>query len=52
MQEGLAYICLITANMTVVRAKIDVHVPKKRKGNPQQTEKVSVYISKIIPYLL
>ncbi|XP_065200804.1 protein pelota [Planococcus citri] len=39
MQEGLAYICLITSNMTIVRAKIDVHIPKKRKGNAQQYEK-------------
>ena len=43
MQEGLAYICLITSNMTIVRAKIDVHIPKKRKGNVQQYEKVRIF---------
>jgi protein pelota len=32
MHEGLAHICLLTASMTVVRAKIDVTVPRKRKG--------------------
>jgi len=32
MQEGLAYVCLITAAMTLVRAKIDTNIPRKRKG--------------------
>ncbi|XP_047098957.1 protein pelota [Schistocerca piceifrons] len=39
MQEGLAHICLITATMTLVRAKIDQSIPRKRKGNVQQHEK-------------
>ncbi|XP_046390003.1 protein pelota [Ischnura elegans] len=39
MQEGLAHICLITASMTIVRAKIDQSIPRKRKGNVQQHEK-------------
>lgn len=39
MQEGLAHICLITASMTLVRAKIDQCIPRKRKGNVQQHEK-------------
>ncbi|XKL68493.1 hypothetical protein PGB90_003984 [Kerria lacca] len=39
MQEGLAYICLITSNLTITRAKIDVNIPKKRKGNIKQYEK-------------
>lgn len=40
MQEGLAHICLITASMTLVRAKIDQVIPRKRKGNVKQHEKV------------
>lgn len=40
MQDGLAYICLITSNLTITRAKIDVNIPKKRKGNAKQNEKV------------
>lgn len=40
MQEGLAHICLITSSMTLVRAKIDVTIPRKRKGFVQQHEKV------------
>ncbi|XP_058453274.1 protein pelota [Malaya genurostris] len=39
MQEGLAHVCLITSSMTLVRSKIDVSIPRKRKGNVQQHEK-------------
>ncbi|XP_066144405.1 protein pelota isoform X1 [Euwallacea fornicatus] len=39
MQEGLAHVCLITSSMTLVRAKIDVNIPRKRKGFAQQHEK-------------
>ncbi|CAH0555360.1 unnamed protein product [Brassicogethes aeneus] len=39
MQEGLAHVCLITSSMTLVRAKIDVTIPRKRKGFVQQHEK-------------
>lgn len=33
MQEGLAHVCLVTSNMTLMRAKIDVTIPRKRRGN-------------------
>ncbi|XP_073981649.1 pelota mRNA surveillance and ribosome rescue factor isoform X2 [Rhodnius prolixus] len=39
MQEGLAHICLITSSMTLIRAKIDQVIPRKRKGNVKQHEK-------------
>lgn len=39
MQEGLAHVCLVTSCMTLVRAKIDVGIPRKRKGNVSQHEK-------------
>lgn len=39
MQEGLAHVCLITSSMTLVRSKIDVNIPRKRKGNTGQHEK-------------
>lgn len=42
MQEGLANVCLVTGAMTLVRAKIDVTIPRKRKGSPAQHEKVCV----------
>lgn len=39
MQEGLAHLCLINSSMTLVRSKIDVNIPRKRKGNVSQHEK-------------
>lgn len=39
MQDGLAHVCLITSSMTLVRSKIDVAIPRKRKGYVQQHEK-------------
>lgn len=41
MQEGLAHVCLITPSMTLVRSKIDITIPRKRKGFVQQHEKVN-----------
>ena len=40
MQEGLAHLCLVTASMTIVKAKIEQVIPRKRQGNVQQHEKV------------
>lgn len=39
MQEGIAHICLITSNMTIVRSKIDMAIPRKRKNNASQHDK-------------
>ncbi len=39
MQEGLAHVCLVTSAMTIVRAKIDTAIPRKRKGSASQHEK-------------
>lgn len=39
MQEGIAHICLITSNMTIVRSKLDMAIPRKRKNQPSQHEK-------------
>ena len=41
MQEGLAHVCLITNSMTLVRAKIDLSIPRKRKGHCTQHDKAS-----------
>lgn len=40
MQEGLAHVCLISGSRTIVRAKIDHNIPRKRKGDVKQHEKV------------
>ncbi|KAH9502033.1 hypothetical protein DERF_012833 [Dermatophagoides farinae] len=39
MNEGIAHVCLITDSMTLVRSKIDVHIPRKRRGHCDQHEK-------------
>ncbi|GIY26527.1 protein pelota [Caerostris darwini] len=39
MQEGLAHVCLVTSSMTIIRAKIDVNIPRKRKGMCAQHDK-------------
>ncbi|KAF0295775.1 Protein pelota [Amphibalanus amphitrite] len=39
MQEGIAHVCLVTSCMTIVRAKIDQSIPRKRKGHTSQHEK-------------
>ena len=39
LQEGLAHVCLITPNMTIVRQRIEVAIAKKRRGDVTQHEK-------------
>jgi len=39
MQEGIAHVCLVTSSMTIVRAKIEVTIPRKRRGNCAQHDK-------------
>ena len=39
LHEGLANVCLITPAMTLTRAKIDMPIPRKRKGFTSQHEK-------------
>lgn len=39
MQEGIAHVCLVTSSMTIVRAKIEVNIPRKRRGNCSQHDK-------------
>ncbi|KAI9094654.1 hypothetical protein DFS34DRAFT_628608 [Phlyctochytrium arcticum] len=33
LQEGLANICLMTQNMTIVRQRIETNIPRKRRGS-------------------
>jgi len=42
MHEGLANVCLITPNMTIVRQRIEMHIPKKRKAGSQDHDKALV----------
>ena len=40
MQEGLANVVLVTPAMTLLRAKVEVTIPRKRRGSCTQHEKV------------
>ena len=42
LEEGLANICLLTDSTTLVRQRIDIVIPKKRRGNTSQHEKVKL----------
>ncbi|XP_014769545.1 protein pelota homolog [Octopus bimaculoides] len=39
MQEGLGHLCLVTSSMTLVKAKIETNIPRKRKGMCAQHDK-------------
>ncbi|GBC05123.1 hypothetical protein RclHR1_06050001 [Rhizophagus clarus] len=39
LQEGLANVCLVTQNMTIVRQRIEHPIPRKRKGSIKNYEK-------------
>ncbi|TKR77600.1 hypothetical protein L596_018535 [Steinernema carpocapsae] len=39
MHEGIARVCLVTSTMTIVKASINMQIPRKRKGFTQNHEK-------------
>ncbi|ANZ76234.1 BA75_02422T0 [Komagataella pastoris] len=39
LQEGVAHICLITDSLTVLRAKVEKSIPKKRRGDNSAYDK-------------
>jgi len=39
MNEGLANICLITSTMTIVRSRVEMTIPRKRKGSSSTHDK-------------
>ncbi|KAH3870789.1 protein pelota-like [Dreissena polymorpha] len=53
MQEGLAHLCLITPNMTLLRAKLETNIPRKRKGSCSQHDKgLAKFYDQIIQAIL
>ena len=48
---GLCHIMLVTSSMTIVRAKIDMNVPRKRKGFCSQHDKVQCIARFASPHL-
>ncbi|CCH47046.1 hypothetical protein BN7_6655 [Wickerhamomyces ciferrii] len=39
LQEGIAHICLITENMTVLRQKVERSIPRKKRGDSSAHDK-------------
>eukprot|EP00670_Eutreptiella_braarudii_P008918 CAMPEP_0174312610 /NCGR_PEP_ID=MMETSP0810-20121108/4398_1 /TAXON_ID=73025 ORGANISM="Eutreptiella gymnastica-like, Strain CCMP1594" /NCGR_SAMPLE_ID=MMETSP0810 /ASSEMBLY_ACC=CAM_ASM_000659 /LENGTH=381 /DNA_ID=CAMNT_0015421047 /DNA_START=41 /DNA_END=1186 /DNA_ORIENTATION=- len=39
MQEGIAHLCLVTPNMTIVKQRIEVNIPRKRKCGSSSHDK-------------
>ncbi|KAH3686660.1 hypothetical protein WICPIJ_002368 [Wickerhamomyces pijperi] len=39
LQEGVAHICLITQNMTMLKTKIEKPIPKKKRGDSKDHDK-------------
>jgi protein pelota len=39
IQEGLAHICLLTPALTLMRQKVDMAVPRKRRGSSEQHDR-------------
>ena len=53
MDMGFALVCLVTDHMTVVRSKVETHVPKKRGGDASAHDKgVERFFNAILESLL
>jgi len=48
MQEGLANICIVTSVMTLVRAKVEVNIPRKRKGASGRDKAVLKFFEQVL----
>jgi len=52
MQAGLAHVCLITDHMTLLRAKIEKSIPKKRAGGKSHTEGMNKFFEMVLQAIL
>ncbi|TDH73557.1 uncharacterized protein CCR75_004710 [Bremia lactucae] len=48
MQVGLAHLCLIKGDMTIIRAKIEISIPKKRPGNSAHARGIDKFYENIV----
>lgn len=48
MQTGLAHVCLIKGHMTVIKAKIETSIPKKRTGSSAHTKGTEKFYEHIV----
>eukprot|EP01006_Ploeotia_vitrea_P035643 TRINITY_DN65915_c3_g1_i2.p1 TRINITY_DN65915_c3_g1~~TRINITY_DN65915_c3_g1_i2.p1 ORF type:complete len:303 (+),score=130.13 TRINITY_DN65915_c3_g1_i2:196-1104(+) len=42
MHQGLAHVCLITQHMTIVRQRIEINIPRKRRASSKSHDKAIV----------
>jgi len=52
MQNGLAHLCLVTGPLTIVKAKIEISVPKKRTGSSNQAKAIQRFYSAVYQAIL
>lgn len=52
MQPGLAHLCLIKGHMTVIRAKIETNIPRKRPGNSAHEKGMKKFYETIFQSIL
>jgi protein pelota len=48
MQTGLAHVCLIKGHMTVIRAKLETSIPRKRTGNTAHGKGVERFYDSVV----
>jgi len=51
-QAGLAHLCLVTAHLTLVRARVEMTIPRKRAGNDQHDKALRRFYEAIYQALL
>ncbi len=52
LEMGLANVCLVTKNMTVTKAKIELSVPRKRAGSTQHEKQRDKFFEYVVQALL
>ena len=52
MQQGLAHVCLITDSMTIVRAKVEQSIPRKRGDASNHRKAMDKFFDKVMQSLL
>ncbi len=52
MEEGIAHIFLISSHITTMKAKVEVGIPKKRKGASQHDKSLNNFFQKLLDAIL
>eukprot|EP00753_Platysulcus_tardus_P022565 PLAT9778.1.p1 GENE.PLAT9778.1~~PLAT9778.1.p1 ORF type:complete len:513 (-),score=236.77 PLAT9778.1:110-1624(-) len=52
LQPGLAHVCLITRHMTVLRAKVEVSIPRKRRAGSGHSKALTRFYNAVMDAIL